>query len=164
MWLHGIYSISQGETLTLYVNLDLPNWPQGNRDELQMQGLALAHCPVLKHLGNESRNKNICCFYRFPKFKILLLLCFEPAISEHPAPQWKAHTTSTSDPSFPNPHLQPNYKPLDTGIYEETAGTSLANTINATAAALTRTAEVEVIPILFAIQPHTVPMLVLSEM
>lgn len=34
-------------------------------------------------------------------------------------------------------------------------GTPLANTINPTAAALTHTAEVEVIPILFAIQPHS---------
>lgn len=124
----------------------------------------LWHYPMLEHLGNESRNKSICCLYRFPKFKILLLLCFKSAISEHPAPGWKVQATSTSDPTFPNLHLWPNYKPLDAGVYEETTGTPLANTIKPTAAALTRTAEVEVIPILFAIQPHTVTMLVLSEM
>jgi len=119
---------------------------------------------MLEHLGNESRNKNTFSLYRFPKSKILRLLCFNSAISEHPAPGRQAQAASTSDPSFPNLHLWPNCTPLDTGVCKETTGTPLANTRNPAAAALTRAAEVEVIPILFVVELHTVTMLGLSEM
>lgn len=80
--------------------------------------------------------------------------CFKSAISEHTAPEWKAQAISTSDFYFPSRHLQANCKPLDRCL-PRNYGTPLANTINTTAAALTHTAEVEVIPILFAIQPHS---------
>lgn len=86
--------------------------------------------------------------------KLLLLLCFKSAISEHTAPGWKAQAISTSDSYFPSLHLQPSCKPLASCL-PRNYGTPSANTINATAAALTHTEEEEVIPILFATQPHS---------
>lgn len=62
----------------------------------------------------------------------------------------------TSDSYFPSLHLQPNCKPLDRCLpVQRNCGTPLANIINTVAAARTHRAEVQVIPILFAIQPHS---------